>query len=355
MLKLPNPVVFALALVAGLVAIAAAPAAHAGDASQLGLEYETVAKGRPPALSFAPSAPIKSLVIDLVDQAGKKQTLRVGPIGVGATKKVPIKQELGTASYKASMLVKWGDGTDDTFTVEFTATRVGELKIDIKTEDVDLDARKLQARITNPASAAELSIYDEDGNLIGSARETYDPPAAPGTNLEVTWDAPDASNDKKVLYMQLKVTDVAGFFVGVKITPFTISIPHDDVHFESGRANIPAAEESKLLATLGLVNDALKKHGTLLQLKLFVAGYTDTVGDKGSNKSLSLARAASIAAWFRAHALKIPIYYWGYGEDVLAKQTPDETEEQANRRAVYILATQTPSGPDVPGGQWKPL
>lgn len=348
MRSLMSSLVLALACLVGL---AAAPRALAHDASELGLTYETVAKGRPPALGFAPSTPIKALAIELVDGNGKKQTLRVGAIGAGGKKSVPIKQELGYATYHATLAVTWGDGSQDSYTVDFSATRVGELKLDIKTEDVDLDAHRLQARITNPAASAELTIYGEDGDVLAESRETYDPPSAPGTNLVVTWEPVE----KKVLYMQLKVTDVAGFYTGVRITPFTIEIPHDDVHFEFGRASIPKAEEPKLVATLGLVNDALQKHGTLLQLKLFVAGYTDTVGDKASNRGLSLARAASIAAWFRAHGLKIPIYYQGFGEDVLAKQTPDETEEAANRRALYILSSSSPSGPEVPGGQWKPL
>ncbi|MCC6625328.1 MAG: OmpA family protein [Deltaproteobacteria bacterium] len=341
-------------LLALLLLVLAQPAS-AGDAANLGLEYETVVKGRAPALSFTPAAPIKGLVVELVADAGpwagKKQTLKSGPIGAGATKKLPFKQELGTIGYKASMHVTWGDGTKDTYTVEFSATRVGELKLDIQTEDVDLDQRKLQVRVTNAASAAELTIFDEDGDVIGTERVTFDPPAAPGTNLEVTWEEPT----KKVLYMQLKVTDVAGFFVGVRITPFSISIPHEDVHFEFGSSAIRPTEDPKLQHTMGLVNEALKKHGTLLQLKLFVAGYTDTVGDKASNRALSLARAHAIAAWFRRAGLKIPVYYTGFGEEVLAKPTPDETEEQANRRAVYILSTHVPTGPDVPVNSWKQL
>ena len=34
----------------------------------------------------------------------------------------------------------------------------------------------------------------------------------------------------------------------------------------------------------------------------------------------------------------IPIYFQGFGEEVLAKPTPDETDEPLNRRALYILS-----------------
>ena len=103
------------------------------------------------------------------------------------------------------------------------------------------------------------------------------------------------------------------------------------------------------------VKDALAKHGTLLALKFYIAGYTDTVGNAAYNRDLSKRRARSIAAWFRAQGLKIPVYYEGFGESVLAKKTPDETDEPANRRALYILTSQAPSGAPFPSAKWKRL
>ena len=94
-----------------------------------------------------------------------------------------------------------------------------------------------------------------------------------------------------------------------------------------------------------MVNDALKKHGTLLALKFYVAGYTDTVGNASYNRELSTRRARAIAGWFRANGLKIPIYYCGFGEDVLAKTTPDETDEPAGSSVssgVVLASTSSP-------------
>ena len=150
--------------------------------------------------------------------------------------------------------------------------------------------------------------------------------------------------------MDLKVIDVANFHVGMQVTPFSIDIPHDDVEFASGKHAIKPPEEPKLRATLGHIHKALASHGTLLTLRLYIGGCTDTVGPKGSNQSLSERRARSIAAWFRKNGVDIPTFYKGYGEERLAVPTPDDTDEPRNRRAEYVLSSLSP-----PGGGWKKL
>lgn len=341
----------ALTVCLGLASAFAAPGAHANP-GELGLEFKTIVQGKTqPALVLNNSRDIKSLDIALTDKGGKKQSLRANNVGAGSRKTLSFKQGDGTSTYQAKVTVVWGDGERESFSIDFAATRVGKLAIDMKAEDVDLDQMKLVTRATNPATAVELVITGESGEVIWSGKESFDPPAPSGEPLAIAWDSPP----EKILTMQLKVYDIAGFWVGLKITPFSIDIPHETVVFDSGSSVVRPDQAPKLEATWGLIQDALAKHGTLLQLKLFIAGYTDTVGDKASNRALSNSRAASIAAWFRKRGLRIPVYYAGYGEDVLAVQTPDETEEQKNRRAKYILSSHTPSGPELPRNEWRPL
>jgi len=338
-------------VVSTLFIIALATGARAGSPADLGIELKTNVQGNDaPAIVLNTKRDVKKVEIAL-GSGGKKQTLRANNLGAGNRKTLSFKHGQGTAAYKAELAVTWGDGEADRFVIDFEATRVGKLVMDIKSEDVDLDARTVKARVNNPATSIELSVVGESGQELWSGRETFDPPAAPGTDLALSWDEPS----EKVLVMHLKIHDIAGYWVGMKITPFSIEIPHDELVFDFGSAAVRADQTHKLEATWGHVTEALAKHGTLLQLKLFIAGFTDTVGDRASNRALSLARAHSIASWFRKRGLKIPIYYTGFGEDVLAKQTPDETEEQANRRAIYILSSHTPVGKDVPSNEWKPL
>ena len=69
----------------------------------------------------------------------------------------------------------------------------------------------------------------------------------------------------------------------------------------------------------------------------------DLVGDAGSNQTLSLGRAKSIAAWFKRAGFPGDIYYAGTGERGLAVPTADSVDEPRNRRAVYTLAASSPT------------
>ena len=135
-----------------------------------------------------------------------------------------------------------------------------------------------------------------------------------------------------------------------------MEIPHEDVVFASGSHAIPGAENPKLESSWTSVSEVFAKYGAVVEVKLYVAGYTDTVGDAGSNQGLSERRARSIATWFRQRGFAGPVFYQGFGESVLAVQTPDGTDEQANRRALYVLAAQAPPvSPPLPRSDWKQL
>lgn len=337
----------------GLVLAGFAPHALAqSEDSRLGLGLKAVVQGvEKPAITVTPRDALRSIEVTLTrKEDGKVQRLKASAIAAGQSKTLAFQQGVGVFGYEAAFVARWADGEESRFTTEFSATRVGKLEMQIDAGDVDLDGRTLSFRLTNPAASAELIMLGEHGRRLGTTSVRYSG-EPPGTALRLTWDAVAG----EVLAMDLKVTDIAGFWTGMRITPFHIEIPHDEVEFETGSHAIRASEEPKLQATLGLIREALAKHGTLLSLRLYVGGYTDTVGNRSANQGLSTRRAHAIAAWFRSHGLSSPILYQGFGEDVLAKPTPDETPEAANRRAIYILASQPPSGPSVPRGAWQGL
>ena len=90
-------------------------------------------------------------------------------------------------------------------------------------------------------------------------------------------------------------------------------------------------------------------------VNLYVAGYTDTVGDAASNLRLSTSRAKSIAVWFQAQGFDGHIYYQGFGEKVLAVPTADNVDEAQNRRSLYVVAATPPVSASFPGAQWTKL
>ena len=112
----------------------------------------------------------------------------------------------------------------------------------------------------------------------------------------------------------------------------------------------------KLARTLEGVHAALIKFGNEFKAKLYVAGYTDTVGGREYNQDLSARRAQAIASWFQSNGLKVRACWQGFGEEALAVTTPDETPEARNRRTVHVLANQPPpTSGTFPRASWKCL
>jgi outer membrane protein OmpA-like peptidoglycan-associated protein len=150
------------------------------------------------------------------------------------------------------------------------------------------------------------------------------------------------------------VHDVDGFWTAVILEPFWVQIPHQTVIFEFGKDTWTEAEIPKLQETLKEIRKAMEQHASKgLEMQLYIAGYTDTVGSAESNMRLSTARARSIGRWFRQNGLDIPIFYQGFGQSVLAVETPDQTEEARNRRAIYVLGNSPPpTSKDIPQANW---
>ena len=145
-------------------------------------------------------------------------------------------------------------------------------------------------------------------------------------------------------------------YAGFTYSPWFLNIPHEDVLFASDSAEITADQAYKLDATKAQLEDVVDKYGGIVPIKLYIAGCTDTVGDGAHNRDLSARRAYAIARWLRANGFKYPIYTWGFGESLLAVNTGDEVDNQANRRALYMVgANPPPAGSGVPSVGWKVL
>ena len=213
--------------------------------------------------------------------------------------------------------------------------------------DVDLEGRSLVAHPSRPLQDAVLRVIGVGGVVLDEQRGDLSDPSQPSFSWVTT---------EEVLKLVIEAADPHGFRGLLELSPWSYAIPHEDVVFASGSAEITSAETPKLDATWRQTQEVLAKYGDVVEIQLYVGGYTDTVGAASSNQALSERRARAIASWFRARGFTAPIWYQGFGEQGLAVATGDEVDEPRNRRAVYVLAAQQPAVSDeLPASAWVRL
>jgi outer membrane protein OmpA-like peptidoglycan-associated protein len=221
------------------------------------------------------------------------------------------------------------------------------LQVSIDRSKVDLAGHKLEVKLSRPADKVRLKVFGQSGAVLAEVEKSFNG-AAPGTVLEASW---TPSSEEAVGKIEVWGYDTDGYFSGVAITPWNMSVAHEELNFESDSDVIRQSEAPKLEASLQTINSALAKHTDLGPITLYVLGHTDTMGTPDHNLTLSRKRAHAIAAWFKGRGLKIAIAYEGLGESALLVKTGDQVDEPRNRRADYILALDPPKLPA--GSSWK--
>jgi outer membrane protein OmpA-like peptidoglycan-associated protein len=286
--------------------------------------------------------PIAGFKLKLKRSDGKVQEWKGGG-PPGTTRNLDLEQPEGKFSYEGELSVNNKNGSTGSMPLVFDAELWGPLHLKLDKKDVDVAGRKIAFSLSRPISKVELKV------LLDSGRPAFDGEikfnAEPGgTRLDVTW--PEASGN--VFKIAFRAFDTTGFHTGIDLFPWSINIPHEEVNFDSGKSDIRPGEETKLDKSVKEISDAVFKYGRFAEVKLYVAGHTDTVGSKESNRALSNDRARSIASYFKKKGIKCPIRYFGFGEEALMVGTNDEVDEQRNRRAEYILSVEDPAGKQTP-------
>lgn len=200
-------------------------------------------------------------------------------------------------------------------------------------QHLDLDNRRLQFTLTQPAAGATITAFSDDGTELGRGSATYDA-ARPGTWLAIAWTQPAGT---RVLKLVLHAEAVTGATVDLELIPWSVTVDHEDVNFATNSAVIAPSEQAKLEASVTAINAVVKRSEKFVKMQLYVAGHTDTVGPAAKNRTLSLRRARAIGRYFRDHGVTVPIVVAGFGEDVLKVKTADDTDARANRRSDYVI------------------
>lgn len=303
--------------------------------------------GENPTFIVTPNRPVASLRV-VIEAGGRSYEFNKNGVGKGQSASFEWRRDEAVTNATAWVQAEFTDSTTEEVQVPFSWVYGAPLKVDLSRAKADVETRTLTVDVTAPVSRADVIVYGAGKAVLDERSVPIN--AGPGS-IEVPW-VGDPS-DAVLLDIKLHADNA---WAGFTYSPWFLDIPHEDVLFATNSADIPADEAHKLEHTLTELKDVLAKYGSVVPVKLYIAGCTDTVGDRGSNLVLSRNRARSIARWLRSHGYDKPIYYYGFGEGLLAVPTPDGTDEPANRRALYMVgANPPPAGSGVPRVGWIAL
>src|SRR5206468_3262051 len=109
-----------------------------------------------------------------------------------------------------------------------------------------------------------------------------------------------------------------------------ISLGENAIHFATGQFSIPTGAE-------GVLSEVANELKANPKWNWEVEGYTDNVGDKAANQTLSEERATAVANWLAEHGVdRSRLKVKGYGESnpIADNSTPDGRAK--NRRVELI-------------------
>ncbi len=320
--------------------------AHAQDA----VKMEIVRKGQvgtaSPRLVLLPQVDARDLAV-AVRCGSAPERRRDGPAQPGQRVELellPVETKAGSVSCTGRLRLAAADGTEGELPLSFQVQMLPALTLHVDRSTLDLGAQRLVVSGDRPLASAEVDVVGPGGEPIGGGRGT-------GSGaVPVTW-----TGRGEVVRITVKGFDADGFWSAVELFPWSYAVPHEDLVFATNEAAVLPAEAPKLVAAAREIDKVKARYGAVAKVNLYIAGYTDTVGDAAANQALSERRAQSIAAWFRANGFTGEIWYQGMGERGLAVATPDGTDEPRNRRAAYIVAAEAPPAGDALGARWARL
>jgi outer membrane protein OmpA-like peptidoglycan-associated protein len=210
-----------------------------------------------------------------------------------------------------------------------------KLALSVDRQSVNLERGVLEAMMDGPICKIAMTITLKGQPKIEHSFSYTKP------KRELTWEPVPRDQIEKI---EIRISASDGAYQAVAVVPWSARIEHQEVVFDTDKAEIRQADVPALEDSLAKIKQVLqtvenKGFGTIT---LFIAGHTDTRGSNERNMDLSRRRAQSIADWFKKRGLCVPIAFDGFGETVLRKMTGDEVDAQENRRVDYILAVEAP-------------
>ena len=277
--------------------------AQANQAISLNVIH-TVHAPKQPALVMTVNAAASNISVQLT--CGQSSVAFSEPAEVGQTIRLDIDVVSGTHECVGTLDAQFRDGTEGSMPLGFTVNRQTPIELRATTTDVDIENRRLKVRLNQPVAQIVLQVFGENGTIIA---QTVQNQVSQNTAV-LEWQQPSTP----VTRLRITASGSSGLATNLELFPWRFDVPHDDVVFASGSSQIPPSEAFKLQAAKREIDATLSRFagGSLgfdIPIQLFVAGYTDTVGNKITNRKLSEQRARAIAEWFRINGFTKPIHY----------------------------------------------
>ncbi|MCA9565737.1 MAG: hypothetical protein KC561_19705, partial [Myxococcales bacterium] len=174
-------------------------------------------------------------------QGRTRVTSNVGDLGPGDPATISFEQDLGVQDWDATVSGTWRDQPFDV-TFEFSFEVTEGLFIEVPTDQIDLEARELTVVLSRPADRVEYEILRDDGDVMGIGSQSFEGAGA-GEPLRLSY---ATSLPGQILKITLTGYDVDGFWAVMELIPWSVDIPHEEVHFASGSAEIEESELHKV-------------------------------------------------------------------------------------------------------------
>jgi outer membrane protein OmpA-like peptidoglycan-associated protein len=303
--------------------------------------------GEQPMLSVTVPRSVDSIWIQ-IEAGGSSWDFERSGMGAGEQFKVHWERNPAVTEALATIRCEFSDGYVEAVQVPVSYSYAGRLEVDLSRASADVQKRILTVDVNQPIERADITALGARKMVLD--QRTVEIADGPGS-IDVPWIG-DAS---EVVLLDVKL-HTSNAWAGFTYSPWFLNIPHDDVIFATGQWEIDPLEEAKLHALKQELESVMEKYGSVVQVKLYIGGCTDTVGTAESNRVLSQNRARSIGSWLSRNGISMPIFYYGFGERWLAVPTGDGTDNAANRRAVYMVgANPPPASAGVPSARWSAL
>lgn len=290
----------------------------------------------------------KGLKVKITGNDGTSISRRID-LPAGGNIKLRWSQVTGDVRYD----IRFGDQVNPAFSFKVRrssgAKDIAKLKM-LSSDQELVKEQKIRYELPFAIIRYHNTVYGLDGQVLAENKSSGELSYAAGEELALSW-----KTDQEVFLIKTRVEDVAGRYAQDIRAPWSFDIPHTELVFDSGSSKVRASEAPKLDDAFSILANTLARldkaaavvHGSI-PVTLFVVGHTDTVGSESSNRRLSMARAKSIARYFKKKGAWCGIEYAGMGEEGQAHPTADNVASEKNRRVVYTLSLNTPSGPGRP-------